>query len=380
MYDSHRRPVVCFGASIVRGQVSTNFVNLLKQRMRKYSFHFIDAGVNGDLAHQPLWSRIGFGNRKITIPLVIIAIAISLSGIPEQGIEAKIAPAGMALVLLAVYFVSRILGEDIFLPLAFGAVVASLGVIAYQIWFPGVPTGGFIFEGNYNIATGFILLGAALFFHRGQWLLVLLGVIALFLSGSAEAVFTIGVVGLVVLFRRDWSRKLGIVVGTSVLVGVIFFGSGIGLQTYQRVSWAVAEVAPWLHIQVPEDYKPLEPPLAGRLLVIKEAISDIEPLGTGYDLTKYKPGQIVHNVPLVIVQQLGWPGILAALAWLWVSIWCLVKTRLKYVWALILSLCVFDHFIWTQLAPVWWMVVGVSSIPNVIGTDLLFKEVNQNAG
>jgi hypothetical protein len=358
----------------------SNSADLLSQRMHKYGFHFINAGVNGELAYQPAWSRIGFGNRQITIPLVIIAVAIGLSGIPQQGTEAKIAPAGMALVLLAVYFVSRILGEGIFLPLAAGAVVASLGVVAYQIWFPGVPSGGFIFKGNYNIATGVILLGAALFFRRGQWLLVLLGVIALLLSGSAEAVFTIGVLGLVVLFRRDWSRKLGIVVGTSALVGVIFFGSGIGLQTYQRVSWAVAEVAPWLHIKVPEHYEPLEPPLAGRLLVIKEAMSNIKPLGTGYDLTKCEPGQIVHNVPLVIVQQLGWPGMLAALAWLWVSIWCLVKTRLKYVWALILSLCVFDHFVWTQLAPVWWMVVGVSSIPNVIETDLLFRRVNQSAG
>ena len=357
----------------------SNSVNLLHQWIHKYGFHFTNAGVNGELTCQPPWSRIGFGNMKITIPLIIIAIAISLSGIPEQGIEAKIAPAGMALGLLAVYFVSRMLGEGIFLPLAVGAVVASLGVIVYQIWFPGVPTGGFIFKGNYNIATGFILLGAALFFRRGQWFLVLLGMIALLLSGSAEAVFTIGVVGLVVLFRRDWSRKLGIVVGSSVLVGVILFGSGVGLQTYQRVSWAVAEVAPWLHIKVPEHYEPLEPPLAGRLLVIKEAISNIKALGTGYQLTKCDPGQIAHNVPLVIVQQLGWPGILAALAWLWVSIWCLVKTRLKYVWALILSLCVFDHFVWTQLAPVWWMVVGVSSIPNVIQTDLLFRKANQSA-
>jgi len=348
--------------------------------MRKYGFQFINARVNGDLVYQRPWSRVGFGNKTITIPLIIIAIAISLSGIPEQGLEAKIVPVGVALGLLAVYFVSRILGRDIFLPLAVGAVGASLGVIAYQAWFPGVASGGFIFGGNYNIATGCILLGAALFFRRGQWLLVWLGVIALFLSGSAEAVFTIGVVGLVVLFRRDWSRRLGIVLGSLVIVGVIFFGSGIGLQAYQRTSWAVAEVAPGLHIDVPEYYGPLDPPLAGRLLVIKEAMTNIKPLGTGLDLIDCKPGQTVHNVPLIIVQQLGWPGILAALAWLWVSIWCLVKTRLKYVWALILSLCVFDHFIWTHLAPVWWMVVGVSSIPNVIETDLLFRRVDRSTG
>jgi lysophospholipase L1-like esterase len=54
MYDSHSRRVVCLGASIVRGQVSANFVNLLNQRMYKYGFHFINAGVNGDLAYNVL--------------------------------------------------------------------------------------------------------------------------------------------------------------------------------------------------------------------------------------------------------------------------------------------------------------------------------------
>jgi len=54
VYDSHSRRVVCLGASIVRGQVSTNFVNLLNQRMHKYGFHFINAGVNEDLAYNVL--------------------------------------------------------------------------------------------------------------------------------------------------------------------------------------------------------------------------------------------------------------------------------------------------------------------------------------
>jgi lysophospholipase L1-like esterase len=54
MYDSHSRRVVCLGASIVRGQVSINFVNLLNQRMHKHGFHFINAGVNGDLAYNVL--------------------------------------------------------------------------------------------------------------------------------------------------------------------------------------------------------------------------------------------------------------------------------------------------------------------------------------
>lgn len=54
MYDSHSRRVVCLGASIVRGQFSTNFVNLLNQRMHERVFHFVNAGVNGDLAYNVL--------------------------------------------------------------------------------------------------------------------------------------------------------------------------------------------------------------------------------------------------------------------------------------------------------------------------------------
>jgi lysophospholipase L1-like esterase len=54
MRDPHNRWVVCLGDSIVRGQVSTNFINLLDQRMHKQGFLFINAGVNGDLAYNVL--------------------------------------------------------------------------------------------------------------------------------------------------------------------------------------------------------------------------------------------------------------------------------------------------------------------------------------
>lgn len=42
------------GASIVRGQVSYNFIRLLEQRMAGESFNFINAGVPGDQAYNAL--------------------------------------------------------------------------------------------------------------------------------------------------------------------------------------------------------------------------------------------------------------------------------------------------------------------------------------
>jgi len=48
------RKVVCVGDSLVRGQVSFDFVELLRQRLSEDGFRFFNAGVNGDLAYNVL--------------------------------------------------------------------------------------------------------------------------------------------------------------------------------------------------------------------------------------------------------------------------------------------------------------------------------------
>lgn len=54
MKNANKHIVVCLGASMVRGQVSYNFVNLLDQRMAEDGFQFINAGVAGDQAYNVL--------------------------------------------------------------------------------------------------------------------------------------------------------------------------------------------------------------------------------------------------------------------------------------------------------------------------------------
>jgi len=102
-------------------------------------------------------------------------------------------------------------------------------------------------------------------------------------------------------------------------------------------------------------------------------------LGDGYNLTAYTV-HTVHQVPIVIVQQLGWPGVVASLAWLWVVVWCLVKTRWKYAFTLILALSVFDHYVWSQLAPLFPALIGASTAANNIETDLIFRNPKPVAG
>jgi lysophospholipase L1-like esterase len=54
MKNASKHIVVCLGASIVRGQVSYTFVNLLDQCMTEDGLQFINAGVAGDQAYNVL--------------------------------------------------------------------------------------------------------------------------------------------------------------------------------------------------------------------------------------------------------------------------------------------------------------------------------------
>lgn len=322
------------------------------------------------------WDRVkvvGWGSRNITVPLLIIATAISLSGITAGGtLQDKIAPLGAGLSFLALYLAARVLGKDIFLPVVIGVVVAALGIIAFQIRTPGVFTGGLVFEGNFDVATGFILLGAALFLHKWRWVLVSLAVVALLASGAPEAVFALGMLTLVVLVRRDWSRRMLVSVAVVLIAAIAGLVTGYGPKLYSYVADSL-NFTPVAHYVSPEGVPTDMSTLEIRIRVIKDAMNNIKPLGDGFNLTAFRIST-VHNVPLIIVQQLGYPGMIAGAAWLWIAVYCLVKTRWKYAWSLVLILSVFDHYIWTQIGPWFWALVGVSTAAAAeIRNDLIFR-------
>jgi len=98
-------------------------------------------------------------------------------------------------------------------------------------------------------------------------------------------------------------------------------------------------------------------------------ISEIKPFGHGYIVTAFYKG-IPHNIILIIIETVGIP---AAIAWLFLTLYCLIRTRYKYAWVAILALGVFDHYLFTQAAPWWWALVGVSTASN-IKSDLVFKK------
>lgn len=357
------------------------------------------------------WGDINWrdwGDRKIFVPLLIIVGAIGLSGVTAEGWSDKVSPLLAGASLFALYLVAKKLGKDTFLPLTIGAGIAALDVVLHGIDYPGQMTGGFLL-GNYDVVVGYVLLGTALFIREYQWLLVSLALLAMFLSGSPEAVLPCLAIAGAVLWRKDLSRKVAIAVAPTILVGMLWFGIGWGQALYGYV-WDIVQRQETMLSPVPpevpepsvvaEPVGTVEPDVVGspevvtagnvvdevveeeapvmvgtvqyRLEVIGQAMTNIKPFGEGYILTDFSRVKNVHNVPLVLVQQLGWAGILAAIAWTWVTVYCLIKTKWTYAWVLIISLSFFDHYIWSQLAPIYWVLVGVSTSSS-IDSDLIFK-------
>jgi len=319
------------------------------------------------------WGELDKGDKRVFIPLLVIIGAMGLSGIVASTPTAAVSPLLMGVSVFALYLASRKLGKDIFLPLAIGTAVASVGIIVYGIWRPGVATGGFIFERNFDIATGYISLGAVLFIHKRQWILVGLAVLALLFSGAPEAAGVLALMTVVLLARRDWSRRL-VAIATPIVVAIlVLLATGWGPKLYSYLGM-VLDNDPVAHYVAPDgETRTNVSPVEIRILVIRDALVNIKPLGEGYNLTEFTVFT-VHNVPLIIVQQLGWPGILAGLAWLWVCGYCLVKTKWKYAWIVLVMLCLPDHYVWDQLLPLWWAIVGVSTAPDNIKGDLIFSQ------
>lgn len=329
---------------------------------------------------QLLKSKTTWGNRMILVSLMVVVASMGISGfINGQTLGLKFAPLLMGVSLLALYLLSRVLGKDIFLPMLPLSLIVAASCIIDGIINPGEITGGFIT--NYCASAGYMIFGVVVNKNRYQWLSVTFVVIALFFVGALEGLFALIVIGAVVLIRRDWGWRLLPLIGTSIIVILLWISLGHFLPLWDKMNLiTLREIASGEH-ELNEET--IDEATTYRTGTIINRMSDIKPFGRGYWVTMpYNPDVVsgphdysepeyepVHNVPLVVVDQIG-P--VAGAAWLLITLFCFIKYRWKYAWVSILALSVFDHFIWTQLAPYWWALVGVSAT-TPITNDLIFK-------
>jgi hypothetical protein len=191
---------------------------------------------------------------------------------------------------------------------------------------------------------------------------------------AAQAALIVGVLAAGVLVSSSWgvhsnlslkfNQVKALVQDTEFPYTVTSPASG---QSYPRSFTADEEGCPTVWYDRSWEEK-LDNIFNWRLFQYKHMAHHFSFWGHGYNINVFD-FYFVHNVPAIVADQVG---VIAALAWCWVTLFCLVRTRWKYAFAAVIALSLFDHFIWTQAAPWWWALVGVASA-DATRNDLIFR-------
>ncbi|MGR3295881.1 MAG: hypothetical protein ACUZ8A_06605 [Candidatus Bathyanammoxibius sp.] len=318
------------------------------------------------------WKTVDWGPRQLTIPMAVIVLSMAISGVVYgDGLGNKLAPFLFGGSLFALYLLSRRLGKGIFIAFVPFVVVVAISVIVSGVVNPGVATGGLI--SNYAASAGFLVFGTVVSRFKWQWVLATVAFIALFFVGTLEAVFAVGVLGVVVLVRRDVSRKVVAIAAVGVILIGGWWALGYLAPLYEG-NYNLSALGEILSGEELSDAA-LDDITTDRWWGIVNAARNLNVIGHGYTMMTSPDSHMVHFVPMTIVDQIG-P--LAAVAWLWVTVWCFIKTKWKYAWIAVLAMSVFDHYVWTQFAPWWWVLVGVSAASMDGGSDRIFSKVEED--
>ena len=208
---------------------------------------------------------------------------------------------------------------------------------------------------NYNLAIGAIILGTLLCRVKYHWILVSVVLVGLAFSGAEEALVALTLLGLTLLIRKDWSKKLFVTASVLVIVVLVCTLLGTAQQLWLTKRVEAASQNNWGAV------------FDGRLDSWKESIVDIKPFGYGYEPFNVKY-ESIHNVPLRILHE---TGPLAMLAYLFVMVYALIKTKRKYLIVSLIALSLFDHFLWTQLCVYMFVAIGIAMRDNTC--DLIYK-------
>ncbi len=339
------------------------------------------------------------GPKWAWMPMLVIVGSMFARLIVDLSIK-TLSSAMFGVILFAVYLAARKLGVSVFKPITMAVVIEALSCVVIGLFVePGIRTGGIISfpARNYAIAGTLLILGSAVSVGKRQWLVVSVAAVGLLFVGSGEAVLACAVLLVVALFRRDWGTKTS-AVGAVALVAVVLSATGIGRDLYHPAADKVRtvmsgdivgeQVVPGASrdSKYPRDISivigdtsytvrydhaweaTLDNALSWRWTGWKRAAQNLSVFGHGYELTKFD-FYTVHNVPLIVADQIG-P--MAALAWLFMMVAGLAKTKWKYAFVAVLSLSLLDHTTWTMLALLVPATIGVASASN-IESDLVFR-------
>jgi hypothetical protein len=288
---------------------------------------------------------ISFGSKWVWIPMLVIVSSAWMRGVFYGDWPGAV----FLSVMFCLYLYSR--NYDLLKAFFPATIIGAISVIAVGVMYPGMCSAGILaalpmvgHQTNYNIATGFLVFGLLVYKGRYKWELGTLVLIALFFTGAAEALLLIGILAVVMVLRRDTDyRKLAITL--SILWVVVTVWTVLG---YTQSLW----MRP-INIVGLKEYE-TQRALVARILGYESALAELKPLGNGFALFEVS-ARTVHNVPLIIVDQLG---IAAGIAWVVATVYCLIHSKRKYLWIGFIAMGLVDHFTWGNAAIWWWVIAG----------------------
>ncbi len=291
-------------------------------------------------------------NKWVFVPLGLLTVLCIVNG-TEYG---RFYVIGLSCLAVSVV----ILGKDVLKPLGIGVIVGSISVVAIAIGSGFLRTGGMYHVSNYNLAFGTLVFGALLWRFKYQWIVVSIAVIGSLFTGADEFLVVLVIVGIVALARRDFSKKLLLIVSVGSICGIL-------LVTPAGRLWTSA-VATVLGSGDQKTQTWVEKNWNYRLEGIDNALQNLTINDTGNAENNTKQ-TTAHNTELRVLYDLGPLGLAL---WLWLVLYGLIKTSWKYLFVGILAMSVFDHFVWTQLSPYFFVAVGVCTTMNE-QRDLMFR-------
>ena len=302
-----------------------------------------------------LGKKITLGPKYIYIPLLIIVGTVVIRTILYD-VSIGTFEVGFISLMFCGYLAGRVCGRDIFFLVPIIVITLSILIYIQALLEPGIPTGGLADPYNYNLSAAVLALGTVLSTWKRKWVVVAFTLPALFLTGGSQSLLVFAVLFVMMLVRRDFSPKILLPVGALSIAFLSIFYGGLVSDLYARPYSVITQGSEHSSYSV-------------RLDGYKLALSDFTILGHGYEPTITIAEKAIHNVPLRVYYELG-P--VAAIAWCYVMLVGLIKTRYKYAFATILAFSIFDHLMWTYLAPVPWIIAGVATIDKE--GDLMFRK------
>ncbi len=332
------------------------------------------------------WARLPFIVQACGVIIVAFGIA-QVWETPTARVLAGAMMLGLWLMLLLGHRDGTVLTKRCFVVVCVAQAV-SLCVLARL--YPTAKLGGIVTTvtaggwGNYDIGAGYLLVGMPLALSAIEdfgWrrLFMVICFIGIYLTRADEALPVLALLAVFGLLRRDLlfaglaSATLSLMLLWTMAQPVKPLGDPPKLSdTHGRLMAIQQTIAPTVAAESVVTHRKsellvfpgsprlqwLNVALNGRVTGYVRALREWRWLGHGYEPARFT-NQTVHNVPLIILDQMGpFP----AIAWTLATLYVWWKRRFSLVLTAVIGVSLFDHYIWTQIAPWWWYIIGTEAL------------------